>query len=176
MAIDLLLFCKGGLLLWTDSLSRAGRLSPSSGLDSTSWRTECVRVCVCMCVCVYGWGYFNHGNLNCAPSEARSRGKKACSGVLASSLACLLNCTFIQQTLVNAFHGSVPCCVCSVAQSCLIKDPVQSQDCSLPGSSVHGMSSIQEGVAISFSRVSSWPRDWTLISCIAGSFLTKLPE
>ena len=112
MAIDRLLFCKGGLLLWTDSLSRAGRLSPSSGLDSTSWRTECVRVCVCMCVCVYWWGYFNHGNLNCAPSEARSRGKKACSGVLASSLACLLNCTFIQQTLVNAFHGSVPCCVC----------------------------------------------------------------
>ena len=40
-------------------------------------------------------------------------------------------------------------------------------DCSLPGSSVHGISQawIQEGVAISFSR-SSWPRNGTYVSCI----------
>ena len=87
---------------------------------------------MCVCVCVCWWGYFNHGNLNCAPNAAGSRGKKACFGVLASSLACLLIRPFIQQTLVNAFHGSVPwLCVCSVAQSCLTKDPIQSQDCSL---------------------------------------------
>ena len=37
-------------------------------------------------------------------------------------------------------------------------------DCSLPGSSVHGIlqARILEWVAISFSRGSSWPRDWTL--------------
>ena len=43
-------------------------------------------------------------------------------------------------------------------------------DCSPPGSSVHGISQAGrlEWVAISFSRVSSWPRDWTLVSRIAG--------
>ena len=36
-------------------------------------------------------------------------------------------------------------------------------DCSLPGSSVHGIfqARVLEWVAISFSRGSSWPRDWT---------------
>ena len=42
-------------------------------------------------------------------------------------------------------------------------------DCSPPGSSVHGISQarILEWIAVSFSKVSSWPRDWTCISCIA---------
>ena len=42
-------------------------------------------------------------------------------------------------------------------------------DCSLPGSSVHGISQvrIQEWVAISFSRGSSQPRDRNHISCIS---------
>ena len=45
-------------------------------------------------------------------------------------------------------------------------------DCSLPGSSVHGIlqARILEWIAISFSRGSSWPRDQTQISCIAGRF------
>ena len=42
--------------------------------------------------------------------------------------------------------------------------------CSFSGSSVHGISRILEWVAISFSRASSWPRDWTWVSCIAGGF------
>ena len=44
--------------------------------------------------------------------------------------------------------------------------------CSLPGSSVHGIlhSRILEWVAISSSRGSSWPRNQTQISCIAGRF------
>ena len=43
-------------------------------------------------------------------------------------------------------------------------------DCSLPGSSLHGIlqARVLEWVAISFSRGSSWPRDWTLVSCIPG--------
>ena len=47
-------------------------------------------------------------------------------------------------------------------------------DCSPPGSSVHGISQarILEWVAISFSRGSSWPRDQTWVSCIAGGFFT----
>ena len=47
-------------------------------------------------------------------------------------------------------------------------------DCSLPGSSVHGISQIRilEWVAISFSRGSSWHRDWTWVSLTAGRFFT----
>ena len=55
-----------------------------------------------------------------------------------------------------------------VAQSCpTLCDPV---DCSLPGSSVHGIlqARVLGWVAISFSRGSSQPRDWTWVSCIAG--------
>ena len=53
-------------------------------------------------------------------------------------------------------------------------------DCSLPGSSVHGISQarILECVAISSSRDRTWPRDWThiyCISCIAGGFFTLEP-
>jgi len=46
-------------------------------------------------------------------------------------------------------------------------------DCSLPVSSVHGISQarIPEGVAISFLRGLSQPRDATQVSCIAGSSL-----
>ena len=46
-------------------------------------------------------------------------------------------------------------------------------DCSLPGSSVHGIlqTGILEWVAISSSRRSSWPRDWTCASCIVRQFL-----
>ena len=54
-----------------------------------------------------------------------------------------------------------------VTQSCLtLCDPV---DCSLPGSSIHGIlqARIQEWLAISFSRGSSQPKDWTWVSHIA---------
>ena len=47
-------------------------------------------------------------------------------------------------------------------------------DCSLPGSSVHAIlqARILEWVAIPFSRGSSWPRDRTQVSRIAGQFFT----
>ena len=53
-----------------------------------------------------------------------------------------------------------------VAQSCLtLCDPI---DCSLPGSSVHGIfqAIVLEWVAISFSRGSSQPRAWIQVSRI----------
>ena len=59
-----------------------------------------------------------------------------------------------------------------VTQSCpTLCDPM---DCSLPGSSVHGIfqARVLEWVAISFSRWSSWPRDWTWVSRIAGRRFT----
>ena len=45
---------------------------------------------------------------------------------------------------------------------------------SLLGSSVHGIlqARILEWVAISSSRGSSWPRDWTWVFCIEGRFFT----
>ena len=59
-----------------------------------------------------------------------------------------------------------------VTQSCAtLCDPM---DSSLPGSSVHGIfqARILEWVAISFSRGSSQPRDWTQVSHIAGRRFT----
>ena len=46
--------------------------------------------------------------------------------------------------------------------------------CSPPGSYVHGIlqARILEWVAMSSSRGSSQPRDWTQVSCIAGKFFT----
>ena len=57
-------------------------------------------------------------------------------------------------------------------QFCLtLCDPM---DCSLPGSSIHGIfqARILEWVVISFSRRSPQPRDWTWVSCIVGRCFT----
>ena len=50
----------------------------------------------------------------------------------------------------------------------LFCDPM---DCRLPGSPTHEIfqARVMEWVAISFSRGSSWPRDWIKVSCIAGT-------
>ena len=59
-----------------------------------------------------------------------------------------------------------------VAQLCLtLCDPM---DCNLPVFSVHGIfqARILDWVAISFSKRSSWPRDWTWVSHTAGRHLT----
>ena len=64
----------------------------------------------------------------------------------------------------------LPCML--VTQSCpVLCDPM---DCSLPGSSVHGLlqARILEWGALSFSRGSSRPRNWPWVSCIAGRFFT----
>ena len=61
-----------------------------------------------------------------------------------------------------------------VAQSCpVLCDPM---DCSLPGSSVHGIfqARVLEWAAISFSRGSSQPRDRTWVSCMANRCFTTL--
>ena len=59
-----------------------------------------------------------------------------------------------------------------VTQWCpTLYDPM---DCRSPGSSVHGIfqARILHWVMFSFSRGSSWPRDWTQVSHIAGRLLT----
>ena len=60
-----------------------------------------------------------------------------------------------------------------VAKSCpTLCDPM---DCSRPGSSVNGIfqARILEWIAISFSKGSSPPRNWTWVSYIAGRFFTN---
>ena len=62
------------------------------------------------------------------------------------------------------------CAMFLVAQSSpTLYDPT---DCSLPGSSVHGIlqARILQWVAMPSSRGSSQPRDWTPVSCIASEF------
>ena len=62
------------------------------------------------------------------------------------------------------------------AQSCpTLCNPM---DCSPPGSSVHGifLVSLLEWVAISSSRGSSWPRDWTWVSYIGRQVLCHLND
>ena len=70
------------------------------------------------------------------------------------------------------------CIRAKLLQLCLtLWDP---RDCSMPGSSVHGVlqARILEWVAISFPRRSSRPRDQTRVSCRscnAGGFFTAKP-
>ena len=72
---------------------------------------------------------------------------------------------------IDSLFREVGRCVL-VAKSCLtLCDPM---DCSLPGSSVHGIfqARVLERVAISFSRGSSRLRDGTRVSYIVGSRFT----
>ena len=63
-------------------------------------------------------------------------------------------------------------CIMKVFQSCsALCDPM---DHSMPGSSVHKIfqARILNWVASPFCRESTWPRDQTQVSCIAGKFFT----
>ena len=78
---------------------------------------------------------------------------------------------FSSSPKVGEKKPDVPACRV-VTQSCpTLCSPM---DCSLPGSSVHGISQarVLEWVAISFSRGSSWPRDQTWVSSIASRRFT----
>ena len=69
---------------------------------------------------------------------------------------------------INHIHNIMS----EVAQSCpTLCDPM---DYSLPGSSVHGIfqAIVLEWIAISFSRGSSQPRDWTQVSRIVDRCFT----
>ena len=58
-----------------------------------------------------------------------------------------------------------------VVKSC--PSPCNPMDCGLPGSSVHGIAQarILEWDTISFSRGSSWIRNWTCVSCLGRRIL-----
>ena len=77
-----------------------------------------------------------------------------------------LNCLFTSEFLYSGYNSLLMHPLCSIAHSCpTLCDPM---DCSLPGSSVHGIlqARILERVAIFSSRGSSQPRDQTCISLV----------
>ena len=78
-----------------------------------------------------------------------------------------------RKLIINEIMKNVYACCCF---SCvwLFCNPM---DCSLPGSSVHGLpqASILEWVAILFSRGSSLPPDLTWVFGIVGRFFTPKP-
>ena len=68
-------------------------------------------------------------------------------------------------------------CVCVYVSYSVMSD-CNPMDYNFPGFSVHGIfqARILEWVAICFSRGSSEPKDWTLVSWIAGRFFTTWPS
>ena len=66
-------------------------------------------------------------------------------------------------------------CVCSVSQLCCTL--CDTMGYSTASSSVHEIFQVRTlgWVAISSSRASSWPRDRTRVSCVAGGFFTAEP-
>ena len=72
-----------------------------------------------------------------------------------------------RQTEVTGWNNKDITCMCVDTQSC--QTLWDSMDCSLPGSSVHGLfqTRLLEWVAISFSRESSWPKVWAHVSGIS---------
>ena len=84
------------------------------------------------------------------------------------------------QTLYHLSHQGIPIYIlwdthCSVTKSCpTLCDPM---DPTPPGSSVHGIFQARtlQWVAISFSKGSSLPRDWTRMSFLTGGFFALEP-
>ena len=129
---------------------------------------------------------FAHGTMSRAPDGLLQRG--SCQGL--TGIILTVNNQWIE-VLRGGLRSGVPWGFCvalvaegstghslklsessEVAQSCpTLCDPM---DCSLPGSSVHGIfqTRVLEWVAISFSRGSSQPRDRTQVSCIPGRRFT----
>ena len=98
-----------------------------------------------------------------AEIQARST---ACSTQVLSALGVGGDSASLNWSDPSIYLRGVQCCYCLVTKSCpALCDPM---DCSLPGSSVYGISQaiILDWVAISFSRGSSPPRDRARMSCI----------
>ena len=102
-----------------------------------------------------------------------------CPSIRALSISSFLfsHCSDDPEEDWEGHRGDLSAClhyICSDAQCFLTL--WDTMDCSLPGSSVHGIFQVRilECVATSFSRGSSPPRDWGWVSRIAGKFFTPL--
>ena len=108
--------------------------------------------------------------------HSSSDGHLGCLHVLVIVNSAALNTEVHVSFLIRIFSRYMPrnriarLCWCYCLESCPTCDTM---DCSLPGSSVHGISQarILEWIAISFSRGSTQPRNRTHISCIVRQVL-----
>ena len=90
-----------------------------------------------------------------------------------SSLLWQFLCVCVCPFLRSFIQKYIPCHCKSQTVNCSVgSNSLWPLDCSLPGSSVHGIlqARILEWVAIFFSRISSQPRDRTWVFYIAGRF------
>ena len=104
--------------------------------------------------------------LDKSPLSDPGRGPPSCSNSI-SNMLMTQGVYIIISTILNINEW-----VSEVTQSCpALCNPM---DCSIPGSFVHGIfqARVLKWVAISFSRGSSWPRDQTWVSHIAGRCFT----
>ena len=100
----------------------------------------------------------------------------------ASPVVCLSRFSFVYNFMFSLELMIILFCICLAfsVRACVLSrvrlcDPL---DCSPSGFSVQGVfqARIQEWIAISSSRGSSWPGDWTHVSCVsftAGGFFTS---
>ena len=88
-----------------------------------------------------------------------------------------LNCHFTGTAIqvVNEYKKRFSTLLAIVCVYSVRSESLQSRDCGLPGSSVHGIlqAKILERVTISFSRKSYWPRDGNCISCMGRRILYR---
>ena len=93
--------------------------------------------------------------------------------IVSPSIPSLLISSILNLTINPVLFCGFSYIICVlVAQLCLTL--CYPMDCSLPGSSCpwNSPGKNTRGVAIPFSRGSSWPREQTWVSCIAGRFFT----
>ena len=91
------------------------------------------------------------------------------------SLMCRNSSLALQKILILTILPKSPDLVGESVSCSVISDSLWPHGlCSPPGSSVHVIfqARILEWVAISYSRGSAWPRDWSWVSCTAGIFFT----
>ena len=90
--------------------------------------------------------------------------------ILFVSTQFILQSQWLSRFPLNLLTVNPDCSIyCPITESCsTLCEPM---DCSLPGSTTHGIfqARILEWVAIFFSRGSSQSRDWTQVSCTAGT-------
>ena len=136
------------------------------------WMKE-ADICIYLCVILFKWSWLtDRTNLwwsrweHWLPLVGPTSVLEMCGDYIHGNLlSCMFKICMLYCILYLHFWREV-------AQPCpLFCDPM---DCSLPGSSIHGIlqARIVEWAAISCSKGSSWPRDQTRVSDTAGRLLT----
>ena len=110
-------------------------------------------------------------NLCC--DETKNRGTHTCMTLGLNICQFFLGFFGKAKTLISLYERTrllqlFMFCDCAQSLSC-VRVFWSPMDCSPPGSSAVGISQVRilEWIAISFSRESSQPRDWTCVSCIS---------